>query len=165
MTTTTRKPSKKNGSRKPKVTKKTKTKKTTKTKNTKKSTRPRTRRTITREVIREIPVYYTDQRVPFMPFNAMNTHAATNNLLGYMRGLLDGKNDPGIPRVNPMLIPTNTRRSERKPVFNRMQGDRALAQELLNSHYERTSRFNDTRTSVFDDIERGMGVRPQRIAL
>lgn len=164
MSTTTRKPSKKTVSRKPKVTKKTKTKKTKKTKTTKKPTKTRTR-TITREVIREIPVYYTDQRVPFMPFNAMNTHAATNSLLGYMRGLLDGKNAPGIPQVNPMLIPTNTRRSERKSVANRMHGDRALAQELLNTHYERTSRFNDNRKSVFDDIEMGMGLRPQRIAL
>lgn len=161
MPTTTRKPSKKpakkpskkTGSKKPKVTKKTKTKKT----------KPRTR-TITKEVIREIPVYYTDQRVPFLPFNSMNTHAATNNLLGYMRGLLDGKNAPGVPRVNPMLLPTNTRRSERKSVVNRMQGDRALGQALLNDHYGRSSRHNDARTSVFEDIQRGMNLRPHRIA-
>ena len=161
MPTTTRKPfkkpkktktstkpkTKKTGSRKPKVAKRTKT------------------RTVTREVIREVPVFYTNQRVPFLPFNAMDTDAARNNMLGYMRGLLDGRNAPGVPRVNPLLIPTNTRRSQRKPASTRIQGDRAMAQGLLNDHYGRHSRHNDARTSVFEDIERGMGLRPQRFAL
>lgn len=161
MPKTTRKPAKKPTK---KVSKKV-AKKTKKTKKTKKSTKTRTR-TITKEVIREVPVYYTNQRVPFTPFNAMNTDAATNNMLGYMRGLLDGSHAPGVPRVNPLLIPTNTRRSERKPASTstRIQGDRAMAQALLNDHYGRPSRVNDARTSVFRDIERGMGLRPQRVA-
>ena len=143
---------KKTGSRKPKVAKKTK-------KTTKKT------RTVTREVIREVPVFFTTQRVPFLPFNAMDTDAARNNMLGYMRGLLDGRNAPGVPRVNPLLTPTNTRRSQRKPASTRIQGDRAMAQGLLNDHYGRHSRHNDARTSVFEDIERGMGLRPQRFAI
>ncbi len=107
-------------------------------------------------------MYYTNQRIPFLPFNAMNTDAARNDMLGYMRGLLDGRNAPGVPRVNPLLAPTNTRRSQRKPAVTRMEGDRVMAQGLLNDHYDRRSRHNDARTSVFRDIERGMGLRPQQ---
>lgn len=170
MPATTKKPRK---TTKKKVTKKKTTtrKKTTKKKTTTRKKTPRTR-TVTREVIREVPVYYNTQMVPFLPFRAMNTDAATNNLIGYMRGLLDGKKNAAAHPVNPMLVPTNTRRSQRHPertrraeAPTRLHGDRNIAQQILDDHHGRHSRHNDARTSVFRDIERDMGVHPRRIAI
>lgn len=155
----TRKPAKK--------TTKKPVKKTNK-KSTKTRTRTRTRtRTVTREVIREVPVYYTNTNVPFMPFRALDTAIATNNLLDYLRGMVAGKNAAAnrLPPINPLLIPTNTRRLQRKSAPMRLQGDRGVAQEIINDHFGRASRVNDSRTSVFRDLQRDMRVNPQQFAI
>lgn len=160
MPTTTRKPAKKTGTKKPKTTKKTK-----KTKKTSSKTKKPRSRTVTREVIREVPVFYTNTNVPFMPFRALDTGLAQRNLLGYMRGLIDVRNPPMLPPINPLLVPTNTRRSMRKSAPARLRGDRGVAQEIVNDHFRRSSRLNDTHTSVFNDLQRDLGVYPRTVAL
>ncbi|CAM9529335.1 unnamed protein product [Pylaiella littoralis] len=144
-----------------KKTKKTtgtkKTKKTTGTRKPKKTTK-RTKKTTsgTRTVVREVPVFVTN---PFLPFRTFNTDVATNNLLGYMRGMVDGRNaviGQGMLPINPLLLPTNTRRSARKPVAapSRLRGNRGVAREILDQNMARGSRGNDTNSSVFRDLRR-----------
>ena len=120
----------------------------------------------TRTVVREVPVFYTGTNVPFMPFQALDTALATSNLMGYMRGMVDGRMATDkFPPINPLLIPTNTRRSQRKSAPPRLQGDKRVAQQIVNDHFSRASRTEDARTSVFRDLRRDLGVIPQNFAL
>ena len=166
-TNSTKKPSK---TKRAKTTTRNQKKPTKKVRNTprtkSKSKKPRVK-TVTKEVIREVPVLYTGARVPFMPFPAVDTGLATNNLLGYLRGMIDLKHK-NVPRIhnqirNPFLVPTNTHRSRRRTAPPRLHGDRNVAQQIVDDHFARSSRFNDTNTSVFQDLRRDMGVIPRRI--
>jgi len=76
-----------------------------------------------------------------MPFRALNTDLATNNLMGYMKGMIDGRN-----------------------AMIQIQGRRSVAQEIMDAHFGRVSRNQDSRTSVFDDLRRDLGVVPRAVA-
>jgi len=91
-------------------------------------------------------VFVTNTNVPFMPFRALNTDLATNNLMGYMKGMIDGRN--AMIRKSPPKI----------------QGRRSVAQEIMDAHFGRVSRNQDSRTSVFDDLRRDLGVVPRAVA-
>ena len=170
MPPTKRAPRKKTVSKNGKKTKKRAVSKNTK-KVRKKTTPKSKKRGGSKTIIREVPVFVTNTNVPFMPFRALNTDLATNNLMGYMKGMIDGRNAmiQGVPLIDPVLIPTNTRRSERKPVVTRksppkIQGRRSVAQEIMDAHFGRVSRNQDSRTSVFDDLRRDLGVVPRAVA-